>query len=73
VGAFTRYEKFNTQHRMAAGDVPLLQFDRDAWVVGATYWPDPDIAVKVDYSIVRSRSSVIQVPDSFNVGLGWWF
>ena len=73
VGAFTRYEKFNTQHRMAAGDVPLLQFDRNAWVVGATYWPDPDIAVKVDYSIVRSRSAFIQAPNSFNVGLGWWF
>jgi hypothetical protein len=73
VGAFARYEKFNTQHRMAAGDVPLRQFDRDAWVVGATYWPDPDIAVKMDYSIVSSRSSVIQAPNSFNVGLGWWF
>jgi hypothetical protein len=51
----------------------LLQFDRDAWVMGATYWPDPDIAVKLDYSIVRSRSSVVQAPNSFNVGLGWWF
>jgi len=46
---------------------------RDAWVVGATYWPDPDVAVKFDYSLVRSRSSVVQAPDSFNVGLGWWF
>ena len=35
------------------------QFDRDAWVVGATYWPDPDIAIKVDYSIVRNQSAVI--------------
>ena len=35
------------------------EFDRDAWVVGANYWPDPDIAVKVDYSIVGNRSSVI--------------
>jgi hypothetical protein len=73
VGAFARYEEFNTQHRMATGNVPLPQFDRDAWIVGATYWPDPDIAVKVDYSIVRSRSSIVQAPNSFNVGLGWWF
>ena len=42
-------------------------------MVGATYWPDPDIAVKVDYSIVRNQSAVIQAPNSFNVGLGWWF
>ena len=73
VGAFLRYENFDTQHRMPTGYVPLLQFDRDAWVVGANYWPDPDIAVKVDYSVVGNRSSVIAAPNSFNVGLGWWF
>ena len=73
VGAFVRYENFDTQHRMAAGAVPLPQFDRDAWVVGATYWPDPDIAIKVDYSAVRNRSVVLQAPNSFNLGLGWWF
>jgi hypothetical protein len=73
VGAFARYENFNTQFRMPAGAVRLPQFDRDAWVMGATYWPDPDVAVKVDYSLVRNRSTVIQAPNSFNVGLGWWF
>jgi len=40
-------------------------------VIGANYWPHPDIAVKVDYSIVRSRSPAIQAPNSFNLGLGW--
>jgi DtxR family Mn-dependent transcriptional regulator len=73
VGAFVRYENFDTQYRMPTGYVPLLEFDRDAWVVGANYWPDPDIAVKVDYSIVGNQSSVISAPNSFNVGLGWWF
>ena len=73
VGAFLRYENFDTQHRMPGGHTPLPEFDRAAWVVGATYWPDPDIAVKVDYSIVRNRSTVIAAPNSFNIGLGWWF
>jgi DtxR family transcriptional regulator, Mn-dependent transcriptional regulator len=73
VGAFVRYENFDTQFRMPAGYVGLPEFDRDAWVVGATYWPDPDVAVKFDYSIVRNRSTVIQAPNSLNVGLGWWF
>jgi DtxR family Mn-dependent transcriptional regulator len=73
VGAFTRYENFDTQHRMAPGGVRLPQFDRDAWVFGATYWPDPDIAIKADYSVVRNRSAVIQAPNAFNLGLGWWF
>ena len=73
IGAFVRYDNVNTQAEMPAGAVPLPQFDRDAFVVGATYWPDPDIAVKVDYVIARNRSSAIAAPNSFNLGLGWWF
>jgi len=73
VGAFARYENFDTQFRMPAGAVRLPQFDRDAFVVGANFWPDPDVAVKVDYSIVRNRSAFIQAPNSLNIGLGWWF
>jgi hypothetical protein len=70
---FLRYENFDTQFRMAEGAVPLPQFDRDAWVVGATYWVDPDVAIKVDYSHVRSQSQVVPPPRTVNVGLGWWF
>jgi hypothetical protein len=73
VGAFVRYENFDTQFRMPAGYLPLEEFDRDAWVFGFTYWPDADVAVKVDYAVVRNRSAVIKAPNSFNVGLGWWF
>jgi hypothetical protein len=70
---FVRYENFDTQYRMPQGSIKLPQFDRDAWVVGATYWVDPDVAIKMDYSHVRSGSSVVPAPSSFNVGLGWWF
>ena len=73
VGAFVRYENFDTQFRMPQGYVRLPEFDRDAWVIGGNYWPEPDIAVKIDYSIVGNRSPVIQAPNSFNIGLGWWF
>ena len=70
---FARYENFDTQFRMDVGDVNLPEFDRDAWVVGGTYWLDPDVALKVDYSHVRSQSQVIPAPRSLNIGLGWWF
>ena len=73
LGTFVRYENFDTQYRMPSGYVPLLEFDRDAWVVGANFWPDPDVAIKLDYSIVRDQSPVTSAPNSFNVGLGWWF
>ena len=70
---FLRYENFDTQYRMDAGDVAIPAFDRDAWVVGGTYWLDPDVALKLDYSHVRSQSTVLRAPRSFNVGIGWWF
>lgn len=73
VGTFIRYENVDTQFRMPNGYVPLPEFDRDAWVVGATYWPEPDLALKVDYVHQRNRSSVLRAPHSFNIGLGWWF
>jgi hypothetical protein len=70
---FVRYENFDTQYRMPPGYVPLPEFDRDAWVFGATYWVDPDVAIKFDYSHVRNQSAVVPAPRSVNVGLGWWF
>lgn len=73
VGGFVRYENVDTQFRMPAGYVPLKEFDRDVWVVGATYWPEPDIAIKVDYVHQRNKSAVVSAPSSFNLGLGWWF
>lgn len=73
LGIFVRHEIVNTQFRMPAGYQPLGAFDRKAWVVGATYWPDPDIAVKVDYTHQQNRSAVVPAPKIFSLGLGWWF
>jgi hypothetical protein len=73
VRAFLRYENVDTQFRMPPGYLPLPEFDRTAWVVGASYFPDPDVVVKVDYVVQRNRSDVHRAPNSFNVGLGWWF
>ena len=70
---FVRYENFDTQYRMPAGFQRLQQFDRDAWVVGFSYYLDPDVVLKLDYSVVRNQSNVIDEPNSLNVGLGWWF
>jgi virulence-associated protein VagC len=29
--------------------------------------------VKLDYVIQRNRSDALRAPNSFNLGLGWWF
>ena len=70
---FVRYENFDTQFKMPVGSTRLPQFDRDAWVTGVTYWVDPDVALKVDYTRVRSKSSVFPSVGTFNAGIGWWF
>jgi hypothetical protein len=70
---FARYENFDTQYRMPDGFVPLKEFDRDAWVVGATYYPDPDIALKWDYVRLRNEGGLVPTRHLVNIGLGWWF
>ena len=73
VALFARYEDFNTQFRMPDGYDPIPDFDRRAWVVGASYYLDPDVAVKFDYTHQRSEATIRRAPRTINIGLGWWF
>ncbi len=70
---FTRYEKYNTQHRMAEGFVPLPEFNRSSFFTGVTYKPNADVAVKFDYVFNRNAGSAISPLNGLNLGLGWWF
>lgn len=70
---FGRYEKFETQHKMPNGFLPLDAFNRAAWIVGAAYYPDPDVAFKWDAVWERNKSAFIRGPWSINLGVGWWF
>jgi hypothetical protein len=58
---------------MPDGFLPLPQFDRSAWLVGATFKPNADVALKFDYVFNRSASTVIMPLDGVNLGIGWWF
>jgi hypothetical protein len=73
VVVFGRYEKFDTQNKMPAGYLPLQEFQRSAWVAGATYFPDPDVAFKFDVVRERNKSDVVRAPWRINAGIGWWF
>ena len=73
LAVFTRYENFDTQYRMPSGFLPLKQFDRSSWTVGASYFPHPDVVFKADYVFNRNASQVIRPRDQVNFGLGWWF
>jgi hypothetical protein len=73
ISVFGRYEHFDTQNKMPAGYLPLAQFQRSAWVTGATYYPDPDVAFKVDFVHERNKSAAVRAPWQINLGVGWWF
>ena len=73
VVGFVRYEKFDTQYKMPAGYLPIGAFKGSAWIAGISYFPDPDVVVKVDYTVGGNDSAVVAAPKAFSVGLGWWF
>ena len=41
VVGFVRYERFDTQHKMPPGYLPLSEFNRSAWIFGVSYFPTP--------------------------------
>jgi hypothetical protein len=71
--AFARYERFDTQRRLPAGYVPLEEFDRSALTIGLTYFPEPDVAVKADYTRLANAGDLVPTRHLINLGLGWWF
>ena len=73
VVAFGRYEIFDTQNKMPDGFLPLQELQRSAVVVGATYFPDPDVAFKFDVSREHNKSEGVRGPWRVNFGVGWWF
>ena len=73
VVVFGRYELFDTQNKMPEGFLPLQEFQRKALVIGATYFPDSDVAFKFDVVRERNKSDFVRAPWQINVGVGWWF
>jgi hypothetical protein len=73
LGVFARFEDFDTQYGMPAGTEPIPEFNRRAFVTGFSYFLDPDVAVKFDYTHQQNAGTIRRAPRSFNVGIGWWF
>jgi hypothetical protein len=73
IAAFGRFEDFDTQFRMPEGVDPIPEFKRRAFTVGMTYFLDPDVAVKFDYTHQQNDGTIRRAPRTINVGIGWWF
>jgi hypothetical protein len=68
-----RFENFDTQYRMASAGVRCRSSigtrGSSAPLLARPRYRGQDRL----YSIVRNRSAVHRGPNSFNLGLGWWF
>lgn len=69
---FTRFEKFNTQHKMPTGAVTNTAGDREEITIGVSFFPTQNLVAKADYQI-RSNATGNKVNNIINLGLGWVF
>ena len=70
--AFVRYDDFDTQYRMPAGQVANAQYNRNEWTYGITYLPIPTFALKADFQ-VRDDARAVDLANKYNFGIGFIF
>ena len=68
---FVRYENYNTQHKMAAGETANKAYDRQDLFVGLSYHLAKGAVVKADYQNSKDGKDVKS--HFVNFGVGVWF
>ncbi|MDF7825066.1 hypothetical protein P4B35_13670 [Pontiellaceae bacterium B12227] len=68
---FVRYEEYNTQHAVAAGDTAEGKYDRSEITVGASWLLTRNFVLKGDiqFADTAATSSITK----YNLGMGWVF
>jgi hypothetical protein len=69
---FYRYEHVDTQDKMPAGVTPEPGRERNIHIVGVSFFPHPQIVVKLDYRNAQATDGT-PIPDTVQVGLGFIF
>jgi opacity protein-like surface antigen len=73
MAVFARYEKYNTQDKVAAGLTADPANDVEVLQVGLDYKPHPSVVIKLDYQDRDNNSSSKEATDQFNIGVGYMF
>lgn len=68
---FFRYEQFDTIAHAPTGFLDDLSKDRRIYQFGLQYKPIPNVVIKADYRNFKSKKG--ELPDDFNLGLGFIF
>lgn len=69
---FIRYEKWDTQDKLASNTVRQSGSENDIWTVGANYWPHPQVVLKADYQKF-DKPDGDKGDKRLNLGLGYMF
>jgi hypothetical protein len=71
---FGRFEKYNTQ-TSTTGFAALQQFNRNDVVLGVTYKPTSNTALKCDYTFLNNRLNAGSTRNTqqLNIGVGYFF
>ena len=70
---FTRYEKYNTQSKMAGSAEPNRDYDRSDITLGIDFKFVPGVALKVDYQWFDNANPDNNLLNQFNAGIGIMF
>ena len=68
---FVRYEEYNTQHKMAAGDTAEGKYDRSEITVGASWLLTQRFVLKGDIQFADTAAT--SSTTKYNLGMGWVF
>jgi len=68
---FFRFEQWDTIAKAPKGFSDDGRFNRYLWQVGLHYKPIPNIVIKADYRNITAKKG--DVPDEFNLGIGFIF
>ena len=68
---FFRYEHLDTQYRVASGFTKNDALDYDVLVFGVSFFPIPQVVVKMDYRDFRAKKG--SIADEFQASIGFVF
>jgi hypothetical protein len=70
---FFRYERLDTQSRMAGGLAPNLKYRQNIYTVGLNFKPIPQVVVKLDYRHITPDSNSADVANQVQFSFGYAF
>jgi len=73
LGIFVRYDNSDTQYRAVRGFSPDRRRERRELTFGLSFYPVEELVLKADYTIAEAGDETGEVPNRFDLGIGYSF